>query len=352
MENQSIFKSGWIVSRNYDLFFFIGSFLFALMFYGIYRLCIYSGLEVNGLSILVTYFIFTAVFDHPHIFQTFSRTHADGEEFARRPKTYTLGILAFIGAGFILTGLGYVKELIIFAAYFGSYHVIKQHYGFMRIYKARNGDVLQTDNIIDSLTFYSGMFACFFNNFTYDGKPVLIYGDLNVVFPGTPDFVGETVWMIFKGSAAVFVLRQIQLVISGKQINLPKILLMSSALFIHYFVFFATETAFLVAESIETAFHAVQYQGWMMHFQEKRYPNARKIALKWFLVSLLYGVTAGVIEIYGLLSYVWAVWLFVPFSMLILFHYFIDGYIWKFRDYPELGKLLLSGSSPSAESVS
>ncbi|HNI94666.1 MAG TPA: hypothetical protein PL169_01285, partial [Leptospiraceae bacterium] len=117
-------------------------------------------------------------------------------------------------------------------------------------------------------------------------------------------------------------------------------------------VFFATETAFLVAESIETAFHAVQYQGWMMHFQEKRYPNARKIALKWFLVSLLYGVTAGVIEIYGLLSYVWAVWLFVPFSMLILFHYFIDGYIWKFRDYPELGKLLLSGSSPSAESVS
>jgi hypothetical protein len=34
-------------------------------------------------------------------------------------------------------------------------------------------------------------------------------------------------------------------------------------------------------------------------------------------------------------------WAFIPFTMVVIFHYFVDGLIWKMSDYPELGKLLL-----------
>ena len=337
---KGLFTIQWIVSPRFDLFFFIGSCVFTFLFYGIYQFCIYMGLEVNGYSILVTYFLFTAFFDHPHIFQTFSRTHADKTEFQNRKYLYTLGILAFVLAGLVATGMGYIKELIIFAAVFGSWHVIKQHYGFLIAYKKINGDDSKLDNLIDIGTFYMGMFACFFNNYSGGGKPLLVYGDLFVKFPVLPDETGEFIWKIFYGFLLTFFVRQIHRMIENKPINLPKILFMSCAIFTHYFVFFATETAFLVAEALETAYHAVQYHGWMAHYQKKTFPQVKSVALKWLTASMLYGLVVGVIEIYGLLDHQWAIWIFVPFSMLVLFHYYVDGLIWKFGSEPALGQLL------------
>lgn len=332
----------WIVNPRYDLFFFVGSCIFTFMFYGIYRFSVYLGYPVNGASILITYFIFTAIFDHPHIFQTFSRIHQDKEEFHRRPYLYTIGLASFIIAGLVVTGMGYIKEMIVVAAIFGFWHVVRQHYGFLRAYKRVNGDFSRIDNYLDSITFYTGMLACFLNNFA-DSKPVMIYGDLYVKFPTVPDETGVVCWWIFCGLLAVFVLRQIQRISEGKPINLPKILFLVSSVFTHYFVFFATDTAFLVAESLETASHTVQYQGWMMRYQNTRYPEIKHIALKWFAVSMIYGIIVGTIEIYGLLSYTWAMWVFVPFSMIVLFHYLVDGFIWKFRYQKELAPMLARG---------
>ena len=74
----------WIVSPGYDGFFFIGSCVFTLMFLGIYHAAQNAGFAPTGEAVLLTYFLFTAFFDHPHIFQTFSRTHLDRTEFNRR----------------------------------------------------------------------------------------------------------------------------------------------------------------------------------------------------------------------------------------------------------------------------
>jgi hypothetical protein len=32
-------------------------------------------------------------------------------------------------------------------------------------------------------------------------------------------------------------------------------------------------------------------------------------------------------------------WLFIPFTMIVLFHYFVDGLIWRVRDDPSLRQL-------------
>ena len=46
---------------------------------------------------------------------------------------------------------------------------------------------------------------------------------------------------------------------------------------------------------------------------------------------------------WGLLHRGWAMWLFVPFTMVVLFHYFVDGLIWRTRDDPSLRELLKPG---------
>ncbi len=80
-----------------------------------------------------------------------------------------------------------------------------------------------------------------------------------------------------------------------------------------------------------------------MHFQRKRFPDVKRVALKWAGLALAYGLAVGLIEILGLMNRGWAMWLFVPFTMVVIFHYYVDGLVWRFRDYPELRELLSRG---------
>jgi tryptophan-rich sensory protein len=344
----------WIVSPRYDLTFFIGSCVLTFFFFGIYRLAHHAGFILNGDSILITYFLFTAFFDHPHILQTFSRTHADKEEFARRKTLYTWGLAGFILAGYVSLLLKWEGYLIVGAAIYGTWHIIRQHWGFIKIYKGLNDDRAPLDNFLDGAAYFIGMFACFFTDYGDTRGPVIIYRDLKVVVPSLPEEWGEALWSVFLVLISLVVLRQVWRAGTGKRVNLPKLLLMGAALSTHFFIFFVTATPFLVAEALETAYHDVQYQGWMMHYQRQRFPDIKKVALKWGLVALLYGTIVGVIEINGLLKPDgWAMWLFIPFTMVVVFHYYVDGLIWKMRDYPELRDLLLKRPtvSPAADAT-
>lgn len=335
-------KPRWIVSAHYDLAFFIGSCLLTFAFYGLYRAAHNFGFLLHGDSILITYFFFTALFDHPHIFQTFARTHADREEFQKRKVLYTWGLAGFIAIGFVFVALKLEAYLIVGAAVYGTWHIIKQHYGFLKIYKALNDDRAPLDNWLDGLTYFTGMFACFFNDYGDVRGPLVVYGDVKVSVPNLPGEWGEGLWIVFLVLLTLFGFRQVGRAMTGQRVNLPKILLMLSALGTHYFVFFATATPFLVAEALETAFHDVQYHAWMAHYEKRRFPGVRHVALKWGVTALAYGLIVGVIEIKGLLApESWAMWAFIPFTMVVVFHYFVDGLIWKLRDYPELGPLLL-----------
>lgn len=341
MEQPSRLSMRWIVGKRYDLFFFIGSFVFTFFFFGLYKFAQSYGFLIKGDSILITYFIFTAFFDHPHIFQTFSRTHLDGAEFKKHRLTHTLGIVILMILGFVVTGMGYEAELIVFASVFGSFHIIRQHYGFLRAYKGINGDSEEIDNWIDYGTFYTGMFACFFYDYTDITSPIVIYKSLQARFPNLPPDISEIMWSLFLGFLFVFLVRQVWRLVEGKTINIPKILLLSTALGTHYFIFFATATPFLVAEALETAYHDIQYQGWMMHYQKSRFPKAKNLIIKWIGFSLLYGLVVGMIEVYGLMQEGgWAMWLFVPFTMLVIYHYYVDGIVWRFSDYPDLRKAM------------
>src|SRR5204862_6633173 len=93
------FSCRWIVSARYDLTFFIGSALATFLFWGLYEGLTAAGLAPSGSAALLTYCAFSALLDLPHVFQTFSRTHADPAEFARRRWLYTWGLGLLVAAG-------------------------------------------------------------------------------------------------------------------------------------------------------------------------------------------------------------------------------------------------------------
>jgi hypothetical protein len=328
----------WIVSPRYDLCFFIGSCVFTFLFYLVYQGAGRMGWFLGGDRILVTYFLFTAFFDHPHIFQTFARTHGDREEFTRRRRLHTWGLGSFLAAGVGVAWMRWEAELIVFAAIYGTWHIIRQHAGFIRLYKSLNADKEPLDNWLDFGAFYTGTFACLLNDYTDLREPILIYGDLRVRFPELPSGAGEALWGVFLVLLVLLGFRQVWLSATGQRVNAPKLLLMGAALLTHWFVFFATATPFLVAEALETAYHDVQYQGWIMHYQRRRF-QVRHVVLKWGLTALAYGLCVGAIEVLGLMRPGWS-WLFVPFTMLVVWHYYVDGRIWKFSQDPELKALI------------
>src|SRR5437016_9095176 len=88
--------------------------------------------------------------DAPHVFGTFSRTYFDASEWRAR-KRLMLGSLLFfiVGPALVLLGVGFTFFFI--AALWAYYHLVKQHYGFMVLYKKKNNDLAPVDNALDRL---------------------------------------------------------------------------------------------------------------------------------------------------------------------------------------------------------
>lgn len=329
----------WLVSPRYDGVFFLGGALVTLAFLGLYLLADAYGIGPRGDAIILTYFVYTALFDHPHIFQTFSRTHLDKEELARHRVHHTWVLGLFILAGFGLEAAGLEGPLIVFAAVYGTWHIIRQHWGLIKIYKGLNGDFAPLDGRIDAAFFYLGMVAFTVHDYVGEDAPSTIYGDLKVQFPSAPLPVADGLMWLFWAAAAIFVGRQAWRLSHGQGVNLPKLLLMAAALGTHWLVFMAAGAPFLVAEALETAYHNVQYQGFVRHWQRRRFPTQR-VTARWGSLALVYGLVVGLIEVSALmdrsLSFV-----FTPFAMVVLWHYYIDGKIWRTRLDPTLKSTLM-----------
>lgn len=329
----------WLVSPRYDLCFFIGSCVLTWLFLGLYHLLAAFGLAPRAESVLLTYFVFTAFFDHPHIFQTFSRSHLDPVERERHRFAHTWGLGLFIVVGYVLAAFKLFPYVIVGAAIFGSWHIMRQHWGILRAYKALNDDREPADERLDFILFWSGAAALYLHDYTGNPPQTQIYGKLVAPFPSLPASLGDGMLWAFLIILAIYVVRQVQKARRGEALNLPKLLLLVAALGTHGLVFFATATPFLIAEALETAYHDVQYQGWIRHYQTRRFASA--VAKRWLKLGFAYGLLVGCFEVLALLDDERFGWLFIPFGMIVLWHYWVDGKIWKLRQQPELREAVL-----------
>ena len=139
-------RPGWIVSARADfLWFTVGGAASAYIFWALWRF--------THVPLILLVAIWAVVFDETHGFATISRTYLDAEERQRRGR-WLWGSLAFflaLGPVLILLHLGDWLELA--TVLWGYYHVFKQHYGFMMMYKKKNRDFQPEDMKLDKVFF-------------------------------------------------------------------------------------------------------------------------------------------------------------------------------------------------------
>src|SRR5207302_2678003 len=131
-----------IINAREDLLWFIGSVASSYVLLVLYVTGVVPLIPmVAGWAILI---------DAPHVFGTFSRTYFDTSEWNTR-KRLMLGSLLFFVVGPAMVLLGFGFTFFFLAALWAYYHLVKQHYGFMVLYKKKNNDLAAVDNALDRL---------------------------------------------------------------------------------------------------------------------------------------------------------------------------------------------------------
>ena len=109
---------------------------------------LYTALHVK---ISLLWWFWSVGFDGTHIFATASRTYFDPEARARDRNLLYGSLLVFFSLGPLMVLAGQKGLLALLVGVWAYYHVIRQHYGFLVLYKVKNRDLLPLDNTLDRL---------------------------------------------------------------------------------------------------------------------------------------------------------------------------------------------------------
>jgi hypothetical protein len=208
--------------------------------------------------------------DAPHVFGTLSRTYFDRSEWKTR-KRLMLGSLLFFVVGPVMVLLGFGFTFFFLAALWAYYHLVKQHYGFMVLYKKKNNDLAPVDNALDRL------FLLFAFNYPF---VAFIAGDPNAMARVPPllrSGVNTVTMFLLAGTIVVggcWLIRQLQRAWLREPLNLPKYLLLAAAIPMHWFALLTpmpNKPIALVA--ILTIYHNLQYHR-LIWFHNQKYVDA------------------------------------------------------------------------------
>jgi hypothetical protein len=205
--------------------------------------------------------------DAPHVFGTLSRTYFDRSEWQTR-RRLMLGSLSFFVIGPLMVLLGLGLTFFFLAALWAYYHLVKQHYGFMVLYKKKNNDLAPLDNALDRLLL---LFA-----FNYPFV-AFIASDPNAmarVPPMLRSGVNTVTTLLLAGTIVVggcWLIRQVQRAWLRESLNLPKYLLLAAAIPMHWIALLTpmpNKPIALVA--ILTVYHNLQYHR-LIWFHNQKY---------------------------------------------------------------------------------
>jgi hypothetical protein len=338
----------WIINARDDLIWFIGSVFSSYALLALYL----SGL----LPLLWMVAAWAILIDAPHVFGTFSRTYFDRTERRTRKRLLWGSLLFFIvGPLMVMAGVGLL--FFFMAALWAYYHLVKQHYGFMVLYKKKNNDLAPVDNGLDRIFLLLA--------FSYPFV-VFVAGDQEAM-ARVPTFLRAgvnnlaTVLMVLTIFASIaWLARQIQRAVLGQPLNVPKYLLLLAAIPMHWVALLTPMPGKPIAlVAILTIYHNLQYHR-LIWFHNKKYTSAedgrdRYGAAAFISRRLLYYIAFGIL--FGLWYQAPRQYIMMPgrektftAELLISFfwgyafiHYYLDSKIWRVRRDPSVGKALNMG---------
>lgn len=339
-------STNWIISGKTDLLWFsLGGAATAYAFWALWRFA--------HVPLLLLVAIWAIVFDETHGFATISRTYLDAEERARRGRWLwrSLGFFFLIGPVMILLHLGDWLELA--TEVWGYYHIFKQHYGFMMMYKKKNRDFDVTDMRLDKAFFAVAFYYPFL---TYPLHNAEVASLLPFPIPPRAALIYENALLfLLILISLVYVARQAIKWRRGLPLNWPKQILFVAAIPINYLLFHSAMPLLGVYAAV-TIYHNVQYHRLVWYYNQNKYggENARPggfgiatlVNSRWLIYVACAGFYAIVFDFipryilkanFGMMDVgTRNQILFSFFAAPGLLHYWIDGHIWKVRSDPDL----------------
>ncbi|HYW44734.1 MAG TPA: hypothetical protein VE959_17865 [Bryobacteraceae bacterium] len=329
-------KSPWIISRNVDLSLVIGSALAGYLY-----LLLYTAFHV---PVTLLWWFWSVGFDGTHIFGTASRTFFDREARARQRKLLFGSLLVFFSLGPAMVLVGAKGWLALLVGVWAYYHVVRQHYGFMVLYKVKSRDLAPLDNTLDRV--FLGVMMVFppFHRF-FLHHPEELGLHLSLAKLEMP------LWAAVFAVAAVYLARQWMRFRAGESPSVPKYLLLAAIIPLHWLTF--AYMSWQAAVPTVTVVHNLQYH-----------------AIVWFHNRNRYGVSGGEVQhgripsavgrsllAYAAMGLVFSLLYRVPGFMLGqvsdlafgffcgfgLTHYYLDSRIWRVRHDPGLREALQLG---------
>lgn len=197
----------WLISRGDDLIWFIGS---TLVGYAA------LGLMAAGFPVWPFQLIWMFGIDGPHVLATVTRTYFDREERRRLgPALWYLPPFMLLGP--VMTLQGHFDLFLLGAVVWQHFHIVKQHYGFVMLYKAKNKERDRFDLRFDRWVLLLSLWI-----------PLLAFIAKTRGFERHWQSVAPVVLISGASGAACWIARQVRKYQRGENINVPKVLLIGA----------------------------------------------------------------------------------------------------------------------------
>jgi hypothetical protein len=232
----------------------------------------------------------------------------------------------------VLAGLkGWLYLLVGAWAY---YHVIRQHYGFLVLYKVKNRDLGRFDHALDRVFLGVTTILPPFHRF-------FIHHPEELGVPFSFPRLETPMWALLAATVALWLARQAQRWASGDRVDLPKYLLLAAVVPLHWLTF--ARLSWQAAVPTVTIVHNLQYHAIVWFHNRNRYANGAahgripaavsRSLLAYLAIglafSLLYRVPGFQLGRVSDLAFGF----FCGFG---LTHYYLDSRIWRVRHDPGL----------------
>lgn len=339
-------RSIWIHSARDDLIWFQGSVLAGIALLAFFAWTADSANGQGSYPLLVGVFLWGAIFDGTHVWATYARSYLAPEETSRAgiPGRWSW-LLLLAGPAVALasweSGVAGLFQLFLLAAYLWAYwHLVRQHYGFMMLYRRRANQLERRGSRLDEAILWAGCLYPFLrfslsDAYSHSGLPLLVPA---MLVSEARHLVDLFFGFLGLGLAALVLTQAVEKLTIG-----PKHLLMALVILFHIAVFSLLHNLLAILATL-TIFHNIQYHRivWMHERGLGRIPSGGVVPY------LAFGLALGVgwygLRVFGThgLGAGLAGNMLVGFCWGIAFHhYLVDGRIWRTRRSPTLARALL-----------
>jgi hypothetical protein len=343
----------WIISRRDDLLWFQGSVIVGLCLLAFFVAAPYpdsAHLSPSDPVILVV-FLWGVIFDGTHVWATYARSYLAPDTSSRAGVPKPWGWLIFVvGPAVALVDAalplqGRLFGYFLLAAYLWAYwHLVRQHYGFLMLYRKRAGENSRRGQSLDSFMLWVGCLYPFLrfslsDPYLHSGLPQLV----PIALLPQLRFILDAAFCVAVGAA-------VMLAVSGRyeQFRLgPKHLLLTLVILFHVLVFSLLSHLLTILATV-TVFHNLQYHRIVWQYEAGRGRRPLGGLIRYFAG----GLTLGLVW-YGLrIPTVVALSNETGRNVLIglcwgvaFHHYLVDGRIWRVRRTPALAQALEIGAT-------